>query len=259
MAEKSRFQLRMIGERVTPETVRAGDLADLVADLEAAIIAANPEPVDGVDIGEATVSLVGIEAGSNRLTFAVLAAALPWVGAITEAISSDRCDRLPARSHERLHKISKQAERKGWAIEFDGDRERNIAEATISAEHPVPPPTPSVATGQTTIWGRLMRVGGAKPRAEIRLPDNNLLYFDLSEQLAKELSEGLYETVSVEGVATWDVDSGSLTDFKATRILSYRPEKSNLVRAFEELAAASKGRWDGVDAARYVDELRSED
>lgn len=258
MIDKPRFQIRMIGERVAPDTVRAGDLAALVENLEAAVTAAGGPEALSIDSDEAVISLVGVENGSNKLTFAVAQAALVSVSAISVAVSTADYRRLPPKTHEKLHEISKQAARKDWAVEFVGDSRMQITSAIISSEHPIPPPARTTVSAPTTIWGRLMRVGGAKPRAEIRLPGGQLLFFDLTAGLAKQLSDGLYETVSVEGIATWTVDTRELTDFKATRVTGYRPEKTSLTGAFEQLALAAKGRWDTVDVTRFIDDLRSE-
>lgn len=261
MAEKPRFQMRMIGEAVAPETVRASDLADFVSDLEAAISAATPEAeaIDQEQTQEAIVSLVGIERGSSNLTFAVSSAAFLSVRAISQAIATDDYRTLPPKTHERMHQISNQAIRKGWSLEFVEDEGSLISAAVISCDHPVPPPAPTVVTAPTTIWGELMRVGGAKPRAEIRLPNKELLYFDLTREMAKQLVDSLYEIVSIEGEGTWTLGDRSLIGFKATRVTHYRPERSSILDAFKELADLAKGRWDNVDAVEYVHSLRSED
>ncbi len=78
-----------------------------------------------------------------------------------------------------------------------------------------------------------------------------------SRELVKELGDRVYETVALEGEAVWDPETWELVDFRATRVLPYKP--NDLLAAFRELAAATGGAWDGVDAAEYVRKARSED
>ena len=70
MADKPRFQVRMVGTNVSPETVRATDLAEFVTLIAGAIAAADPGAGSAEALDEAIVSLVRIEEGSSKLTFA---------------------------------------------------------------------------------------------------------------------------------------------------------------------------------------------
>ena len=258
MADKRTFQLKIEGKDVSPETVSVGDLVDLMSNLEAAILQSAPSGGFPVAADEAVMSLVRVEENCNKLTFAIIESAALVVGTITAAIEGRKFDQLPTVTHEKLHAISKQMIRKGWSAEFLSDGPSGIRAAAISPMNPVPPPTPAKVKGPTTVWGRLMRVGGAKPRGELRLSTGELLYFDLDQSMARQIRDGLYEDVSVDGIATWLVEDRKLVDFEATRVTGYRPEQTSLLKAFEELAAASKGHWDGVDVVQYVHDLRSE-
>ena len=95
MAEKPRFQVRMVGANVSPETVRATDLAEFVTLIEDAILAADPGAKSPDRLDEAKVSLVRIEEGSNKLTFAVMLATMPIVATLCEAIASGSFERMP--------------------------------------------------------------------------------------------------------------------------------------------------------------------
>ncbi len=66
----------------------------------------------------------------------------------------------------------------------------------------------------------------------------------------------MYETIALEGEAVWDPDTWEIIEFRATRMLPYRPKDP--LAAFRELAAASGGAWDGIDADEYVRGIRSE-
>jgi hypothetical protein len=252
--------IKLSGEGVSPERVRASDLADFLVQFEKAIVEtalANAE-ITPERIEDLIVSLVAIESGSEALTFALTGEVFPGASLISRAIAEHDFSDLPVKAHQALHEISNQAARKDWTVVFVPDSTYEIREAVISEADPVPPPKIITALGDTTIYGRLIRVGGVRPRAMILLPDDSYLYIDLSESMAVELAskERLYRDVGIEGAAKWRVDTWEILEFKARRITAYQPQKTNLVETFEALAEAAGDRWEGVDVEQFVAELR---
>ncbi len=252
------FQVRIIGDTVLPQTVKSSDLAVLITNWEEAITRTVQSKFPIVfDPNDAVVSLVGIDEGSDRLTFSVLTIALQAVSFISNTIAARRYEDIPVPAQKAIFEISKQASRKEWAVEIVADEQLQIREAVISDDNPVPPPSPPKATGTTTITGWLLRIGGAKPKAEIRLTDGELILIDVTSTMAKQLGDRLYEEVSIEGEATWVVHDWKIVEFKAKRITEYRP--SSVIAAFKELAEASDGTWENIDVEAYVGQLRAED
>ena len=256
MADKPRFQVRMVGTNVSPETVRATDLAEFVTLIAGAIAAADPGADSAEALDEAIVSLVRIEEGSSKLTFAVAVATLPIVATLCEAIATGSFERMPRASHQKFHEISKLAVSRHWGVEFLADADRRIPPAVISAERPVSAPAPRLISESTMIWGTLIKIGGVKPAGVLRLSNGELLTFEITKPMAEELGERIYKEVSLEGDATFEAESGKLDGFKATRVTAYCPQKTHILDNLRELAEISKGRWDGVDVARYLDDLR---
>jgi len=256
---KHTFEIELSGANVSPENIPAGDLADLVRDLEAAIIAAMTSddiPTVG-DSEDVAISLIGISAGSEKLTFAASNRALPAVGIISESIYTKRYDIVPELSQERMHKLYLQASRKRWKVSVLPDDKHGIHAAVISHEFPIPAPMAARAVGTTTILGELVRVGGATtPRAEIRLQDSTLIHIDMTREIAKQVSGRLYDHISIEGDAIWRVSDWKMLEFRARRITGYRPGEVSLTRTFEDLAEASEGRWDNIDAEKYINAMR---
>jgi len=205
---------------------------------------------------EALVSLVGIEQGSNRLTFSVVPLLTAAASTVSQSVEGGDYSSLPLRVHRELHKISQQAEKRKWALNFIENPSLQIRPATISSEKPVPEPSLRPLRGSTILYGRCMRVGGVHPRAEIReLGSSKLLFIDVSESIARTLARCLYEEVALEGEASWDPETWEIQDFKAVRMTEYRA--IDPIIAFRELAEAAGDRWDNVDAEGYVRDLRS--
>lgn len=251
---KSNFDLEITGEGVLPDTTRAGELAELLQNIEKAITeTAKSQDVEIVE--EAVVSLVGIEEGSNKLTIAIAAVVVPAASMLSQAVASNKYERIPPAAHEAIHQVSNQAIKKKWSVKFKEQRAINMKAATICADSPVPsPPAPPQISGTTSIYGRCIRVGGVKPKAEIRLGQGGFLHIEISEEMAKELARSLYEEVCLEGEATWRTDDWKIERFKATKVTSFR--KTDPLEAFVRLAEAANGRWDGVDVNKYLEELR---
>jgi hypothetical protein len=251
---KQRMRIRIAGSGVSPETVKASDLAEFITEIEKAI----QEAAIGHDLpsAEALVSLVEITEGSDELTLAIADPVLSGPKSISKAIAEKQFANLPQYAWEALSKISKKAKERKWTIEFLPSPIMAVEHAIISPENGVPDPAPPpIARGTTTVYGRLLRVGGVKPKAELRIRDGvEALYLDIDESMAKQLAPRLYEEVGMEGEATWNTITWRIVAFKATRILDFQP--SALTEAFRELAEASGGRWHGIKADEYISELR---
>jgi hypothetical protein len=68
----------------------------------------------------------------------------------------------------------------------------------------------------------------------------------------------IYRDIGIRGVATWRIDDWSILSFRATELSEYRPHETTLTETFQNLRDASEGRWESIDPASYVNDLRSE-
>lgn len=252
-----RFEVDIVGPK--PDEVPATDLCEFVTEFVKAVAATVSEAAEVTDpaAGEATlvascVSLVDISEGSDRLTFATTQQYAPAVARIASSIRRRRYSSLPRTAHESLHRMSQVTHRRGWGIRFPGNRKLGIQTATLKMGSDIPAPqTPPAMTGSTTLLGRLMRVGGVSPKAELRMPNrSDLLYVDVTEEMAMALANRLYQDVSLEGTAIWDPDTWRMRSFKVVRLLDYTALSP--AAAFRELAASAGNAWNGVDALAYV-------
>ena len=259
--KKDRLLIKLSGEGVSPETVPASELAQFLVEFEKAILEtalakkdlSAPEAVQ-----ELIVSLVAIESGSESLTFALTGDIMQGASLLSEAHLQHDYSAIPVKAQDALHSISAQAIKNLWSVEFVGDRTHHIRSVVISVDNPVPPPKIVRVQGDTTIYGRLTRVGGVLPRAMIRMPDDTLMFIQLSKDMAVMLAseERLYEEVGIEGTATWQFDTMEMLEFKAKRITTYQPHKQKLSESFKELAEAANDRWNEIDVERFIEELR---
>ncbi len=261
---KHRIIVRLLGAGVSPESVRARDLADFIAHFEKAIEQAESRVTPRAAVLDdltPIVSLVKVARGSNELQFAVADSALPSAVLVGTVLSTRDFSAISFGAHRALHEMSQQAVSRSWAVEVVADPAIGLPGSVFSSVNPIPAPRVALASGHTTLYGMLIRVGGMTPRAMILLADRSVVYVDLDEAQAIEISikGGLYASVGVEGRATWRLDTWAVVEFKAERITPYGRERADLVQVFQKLAEAADGRWDDVDPIEYVRELRGGD
>lgn len=238
----------MTGDHVSPSNIPLGDLAELLVATERAIIScATAEGTRTSD--EPEVSLAGVRPASSALALSVQEPLLPVVVRILEALAERRESELPPATYRALRSISGLVEKRGWGVELKADP---AIEAPTAAIGPggsrIPEPSaPRYLEGTATLVGRCLRVGGAvTPRAEIRPKGGGrLVNIALSEREAKVLAQRLYEEVTLQGRARWQVDSWELVGFRVTHISDFR--RTDPVLAMQALALAGGGDWDGSE------------
>ena len=249
---KRNFTIKMTGN-ARPETVSASDLADFIEHVEKALV--SYAKAEGLELNtDAAVSLVGVGEGSNELTFAAQVGVMPGVVAVASAIIDHDYSRLPSETYRNLYEMVELSRKRNWGLELL-DANQNISASIKPGEAIDPPPGPIRVSGSTNILGRCLRVGGVEPKAEIRVTkDQKLLHVAISEDIARELAKRLYEEVILDGQATWNAETWEIEDFKVAGVQPYIKRLPS--EAFNKLSEATEGRWDGVNAIKYVNSLR---
>ena len=109
----------------------------------------------------------------------------------------------------------------------------------------------------TTICGKVIKIEGKdRFRAEIEVPGEGVVFVELvSEELARELAQKLFEFVELEGEALWDPVLEKIISFKAYNFRPFNPERAGEV--IEELSKEFGQYFNHIeDAVQYVKELR---
>lgn len=113
--------------------------------------------------------------------------------------------------------------------------------------------------GETTIRGRVERVGGASDvRCTLRLENGRLLYCDVaSAELSRRIGKHLYEQVIAHGNATWVHRSWRVIRF-TIQALQQPEEGGSILGALQAIHAAGASAWDEIeDPVEYLREFRS--
>ncbi len=252
------FQLRFTGGNVTPETVSAGELADLLIAAEAAIMGVALQRNPTLNPDEIVVGLVEIENRSLGLKFSsptpdVIA---PAFEELTSSVRLRSFRGLASRSIRGIRVLAEfTTNRKCRAQFWNGTENATSPLAEMDEGFEKLLPESQFIRGETTIYGKVERVGGVDPKVRIRLSDHEVVSCYLNEVLAKELGKLLYAEVGLRGQATWEANDHSLVYFRVEELLSYR--KGRVASALDELREACGGSFDAVrDVVAWVAEER---
>jgi hypothetical protein len=251
---KLQFTFAIEGPGVTPESVRLRDLYEALSLVEATL-AVTARQLGASDSEELTVSLTGVEGGSNRLRVATSPMMFRAAGVITSALATDDYSQVPAIAQARLRKLWQKSDKQAWDFRFV-PVDNGITEAEITRRKEIL--KPGKISGMTTLFGKCIDAGGAT-RLTVRLQFANGEFFTASVadiEMARQLGARLHEWVGLQGEARWNAETWSLESFRATRVTDYC--ETDLVTAFERLATAAGDIWDEVDAEEYVQDQRAD-
>lgn len=241
MNQEHYFEVRIDGPGVRPETVPLHHLIDVLTSVETLV-----RELVGDDAKEDLVlSLPVVEIGSSRYKI--------WSNhpdetrialcEVERALAAGDTEILPEKAQKSVSRIAAVGRELNRAtVELYPDPSNRKVVARILPAEDEPEPLPTKVIGRTTIFGRLVRVGGVEPRARLELTTGEVVSCKVSHALAKALGSRLYERVGLAGTATWDASDWSLLSFNADELLSYR--EVPLKVGFRELAdAAGPDAW----------------
>lgn len=255
--DTKQIQIKLSGENISPNKIRASDLAELVRDTEELAISQVGITHPEINKEEIFLSLVGINEGSVELSFtsSKLDIAIPAFELITDAIKTGNYDLVATHAIEKIKDIRNFTKRIKCSAEILTVNGSATSLVVISPETIVE--TPPEIQGQTILYGKLIRVGGKKaPTAWLEISDTVTLTCDLGFELAKQLAHRLYSWVGLIGVARWSVVDQAILSFRVNEISKY--EDQPISESFQWLRE-SLGQYftDVDDPDVYVRKIRA--
>lgn len=103
----------------------------------------------------------------------------------------------------------------------------------------------SKVEGLSTIYGKVIRVGGEQPGVRLELLNREKITIHTDEDNAKKLAHKLYTVVGLSGKAEWDINTYDLLDFKLYDIITY--EETPITDALTQLSNLAGKYWSDVD------------
>lgn len=130
--------------------------------------------------------------------------------------------------------------------------------ATITSETPITTEESLCITGETTLYGKVERIGGKIPKVWLRTSDSEIIVCEISESSAIELAGYLYQWVNVFGKAQWNIANYKIETFEITGInKDYQDMPLN--EAFAHLSQEIGHYYDNIDPVEYLKTIRNDD
>ncbi len=242
---------------VNPSSFRGREVAELINNFESSLIAIIEKENPEINTNHAFISLVEVQDGSLKLGFkANIAALMGAFTLLTTALNSNSFEGIPVKSFEKTKEIHRIAQRKGAKIEFYNPSVSIEPIAQISPDQELAIDKDLLIQGETTIYAKILRIGGREPRVRIETIQGQTLSIRVREEEAKELAHRLYDEVALRGIGVWRFGDTELFDFKLIGIEPY--QETPIYQAVSELSSLVGKYWDEINPDEYTQELRED-
>jgi hypothetical protein len=253
---KPEFKIKIDGHGVSPETVQWPDLREIIGGIYDAIIAT--ARASGVPKDDIQFALVDVVESSDTLEFVTDTATHLACQPLILAVSNRDDSGISHEAREGLERSHRRLQKKSWTATISRNGASNTR-AIIRPESPLFDPPKDALRGGTTLLVDVLRVGGIKPTAFVRIPSGEKLTAQVaSKELAAALAAHLYQTVQVHCVATWGITTGQIRAIRITGIGNYFPAKANPSGALKELRILSGGYWDTISPTDFINDIRGQ-
>ena len=235
------FRLRLAKESLRPKDIPLKALIELLRSLHVGLQYADEDEAKDEEDG-LIYALEAIEAENSVALVVACNNEARGLGAYRRLAQIIRLPIDPQADRKVRRPMQAMSDRLGTVIQFLA-RDSDKPDAEIRPGEGVPR---KCLTGETAVYGTLIRVGGKEPRARLELDNGQTISVDLSMEMARQLAPSLYRDVGLVGVAQWDVETGEIVAFSAETILDFRPQP--IMDVFRRLAeVAGHDAWQGVD------------
>ncbi|HMR81722.1 MAG TPA: hypothetical protein PKE30_01270 [Niabella sp.] len=239
------FELKFFGNEIRPEKVKPSEIAQLLANFERVIINQAQLESPGIDSDEVLFCFDKIDDQSLDLIFKVIKLKEILVGSyltIATAFNTGDYSKIDRNAISPLRDIVKFTRKHNCEGSF------KLNDETLSSFTPnveINYNLPQSIKGETTIYGKIIRVGGEEPRIHFRTSDDEKLIFDIDEILAKKLATKLYDFIGITGTATWNINNFKIENFKIDKIIEI--DNKPITETLEELRGIIGKYWDEVE------------
>ncbi len=258
------FEVRFVGPGLVPEKIPVHVVSEVLTALQN--LASGRDPSQSRHIpNEQIIGLLQIRRGSAVYSCVSRAPDearhnLTQVGVMLSGLDQTQTeDDLMVTAFRPIETLSQAARSIGCRLEVYYDRNRNSPVFAVDEDDFSRLSKRLLLTGETTVIGRVERVGGAtQTKCLLRMPNRKpLLYCNVESdkpKLARELGKHLYENIAATGTATWIhrtwyIYKFTIRDFK-------KPGFSNPKATIEMLRRAGLDAWDSIpDPESYIREV----
>ncbi|MEM9214631.1 MAG: hypothetical protein AAGD25_09820 [Cyanobacteria bacterium P01_F01_bin.150] len=245
MSHDITIKIVLSGTDMQPGNIRSKEIAEVIESIEdaiaATVISKNPEfRKEDIRIGLKRIheGSIDLEFSPNRLELT-----LPATQKIAKSIRDNNFSDIPHASISSLKKISAFTRRHQCNAELATCNGMIESLAILTPDTEIPD-THSIS-GETTLYGEIMRVGGAEPKIQFRTLSGQIIYCSASKDVVKRAGMKLYTEVGLNGTAAWNSETLEIDTFHVTGISDY--QEGSLVEAFEAFRATVQDSFDHVE------------
>jgi hypothetical protein len=250
----SELELKVEGGGITPSGLDVADLATLLVGYKKAILAQAAHDGLPTDI-DVVLALKTLQEGSVRVVLEMPRFYDSPVKKISQAIADRDQSRICEDARFRLADATAPFIKRGYSVRFPADC--NALPAVVSADSPILKPDAFEVTSATTLYGKVQRVGGAKPSARLQLGDGRFVPIVTDASMMEELGKVIWKDVAVSGDATVNMGTGEIVKIRVKGFEVFSP--GDIADSLAELARVVGEQWDPDAADEYLRELRSDE
>ncbi len=251
------LEIHFVGKNISPENIRIGEIAVILDAIENVLLSVVAQEHEGLTKENLTIGLHSVNAGSLGLQFTskLPEVVTPAFEQVAVSIRNKTIETIPFESIKHFEKILsfvKSHQAQADFIVING-KSKNLATLTVDFELP----KPGFISGETTIYGEIVRVGGVEPKVEVKTISGQTLYCPFEFELASQLGALLYQLVGLDGDARWNTQNFEIEDFRVTGISDFR--NTPLLEAFQSLSEVAGIYYSDLDdVTSYIADLRGE-
>lgn len=203
--------IRLKGAGIAPGLIRSKELAEILESVEDMVVAETIKANPDINKEDIIVGLYAIEDKSIGLNFktTIASVVIPVFINIANAIEENRFNELTPKTLSSITSIINFTKR--HACEAILGTHNTSKLTTITKNTQIPQHT--YIEGPSEIIGKVIRVGGKKPKATLELTDGTTIYCQVTEDLAKELGNKLYTLARFTGNCKWNFTTSDLEEF----------------------------------------------
>ena len=239
------LELKFAGNGISPETVKASEIANLIVNFERTLLQQAKAEEPGIDTDEVLFCFERIDNKSLDLIFKpvkvkdIITKSYIVIATAFSTGDYSHVNRAAIAPLKEIVKFSKKHHCEGY-FNLNNDTLSTFNE-TVDIVYDYP----TSSKGETTIYGKIIRIGGEDPKLHFRINDEEKLIFDIDEALAKKLSPRLYEFIGLSGIATWNLFNFHIENFEIKSIIQL--DNKPLSATFDEVKGLIGKYWDEIE------------
>lgn len=245
------LELKFEGGGINPENVKPSEIANLLTSFERLILQQLKDEHPAINIDDVIFAFEKIDNQSLDLIFKIKQLRDLVIGtyiSVAAALNTGDFSQLNRSSLPALKEIIKFSKKHNCEGHFNLNSQ---IIASFSPDFEIDIISKNSITGDTTVFGKVIRIGGEDPKIHFRVSETDKLIFDVSEEVAKKLSQKLYEFIGLVGIATWDANTFAIEKFEIKQILDLNNRP--IPEVFEELRGLIGKHWDEIeDIENYI-------